>query len=63
MDMIWPIALDTFVLAVFVLCVVIGIKKGFIRSIILLAVIALAFFASYKFTRPFAEYLNKKCDR
>ncbi len=57
--MIWPIALDALVLAVFVLCVVIGIKKGFIRSIILLAVIALAFFASYKFTRPFAEYLNK----
>ncbi|MBO4770244.1 MAG: CvpA family protein, partial [Clostridia bacterium] len=59
MNLIWSIALDVLVLAVFALCVILGVKKGFIRSIILLAVLALAFFASYKFTKPFAEYLNK----
>ena len=58
LNFLWSIGLDVLIVAIFALCIFIGVKKGFIRSVIWLVVLALAFFLSYKFTGQFADYLN-----
>ncbi len=51
--------LDIIVIAVFGLCLYTGIKKGFIRSIMGIAVLVVAIVGSIKLTPPLAAYLNE----
>ncbi len=50
--------LDIIVIAAFALCLVTGIKRGFIRSIMGIVVMAVAIFGATKFSPPLAAYLN-----
>ncbi|MBQ4064800.1 MAG: CvpA family protein [Clostridia bacterium] len=52
--------LDIFVIAVFAICLYSGIKKGFIRSIMGIAILVVAIVGSIKLTPPLADHLNER---
>ena len=51
--------LDFIIVLVFVLCIITGIKRGFIRSVMGIVIVVAAIVGSIKFTPKVAEYLNK----
>lgn len=51
--------LDFIIVLVFVLCIITGVKRGFIRSVMGIVIVVAALIGSIKFTPKVAEYLNK----
>ncbi len=51
--------LDFIIVLVFVLCIITGVKRGFIRSVMGIVIVVAAIIGSIKFTPKVAEYLNK----
>ncbi len=51
--------LDFILVLIFVLCVYTGVKRGFIRSVMSIAVVVLSILGAVKLTPSFSAYLNK----
>lgn len=51
--------LDFIIVLVFVLCIITGVRRGFIRSVMGIVIVVAAIIGSIKFTPKVAEYLNK----
>ena len=47
--------LDFIIVLVFVLCIITGVRRGFIRSVMGIVIVVEAIIGSIKFTQKFAE--------
>ncbi len=53
--------IDVIVIAAFAICLISGIKKGFIKSIMGIVIVIAAIFGSAQFSPSLAKTLNEKC--
>lgn len=51
--------LDFIIVLVFALCIITGVKRGFIRSVMGIVIVVVALIGSIRFSPKVAEYLNK----
>ncbi len=54
-----PLLLDLIVILAFVLSIYTGLKKGFVRSVMGIVIVAAAIILSVRFSPPLSEYLNQ----